>query len=1054
MGSLGRFVSTAFKIVCAFLLVFALAFAALYYVVFYVGVDKDPERKFDADSIMQNLSGETRVYYRDGAKRLGAFFDVNHRIYVPYGEIPENIVNALVAAEDSRFFEHNGFDFRGFARAMLANLKAGSLRQGGSSLTQQTVKNIFGREERSVKEKFRELRDAIKLERHFTKEQILEFYLNQFHVSGSGKGVAIAAQYFFDKELKDLTLAECAFIAGSVKGPFNYDPFAQRNAEKREQALKRGEARVRYVLGRMLEEEYITKEEHDEALSKPLEFKHGTFRYSISTQLALVEEKLNSEFYQEFFEKNGIRDWRRAQLEIVSTIDADYQDAAKRALQANISDLQMKLGGFELPTAAAPNRALSARKGDYLYGALDSVSRDSSGALFALYLSFGQVRGVVDKASLKALETELKADLEKILASRLAKGSVLLVSVTDSTKKDGFYPCKLETEPVLQGAIVAMRSGEVLASQGGFHNTGFDRSFKAMRQFGSSWKPLLFALAFTRGWNYLDELENDFNVFPYSGQFYYPRPDHKNKGEVVSVAWAATRSENIASIWLLDHLYDKLSESEFEEVMFENDYAERGDEDGKKYYERLRDKFGLMLTEGVKSEIEFEKAREKFVEECYAAGRLKTARAARNLLWKTDAKGGAKAPETKQFLKHNFARYDEILRERRKSEVNSAEGLPPMETVVLDSNFTLADFAKIETSMERVDPEANYLSPENLRYWPDFKRSLAMADFARFAHEIGISAKLEKVQSMVLGANDVSLAEMTTAYETVLGGSVFKCKDGDWGEPCLIREIRNRDGRTIFRNSVEAKRVLDDTVTSQMQVILRSVFTNGTARSRVQDVSVAKDGKKLLFPAMGKTGTTNDFRNVAFLGAIPLYDSAKADFSTHSMLAVGSYVGFDNNKPMKSGRMRIAGTSGGLPQWVSFIQDVLGIEKVASKVDFFSLRNVKAGGVELAYENWRGDLQVDAVSGLALAEPREDSRKLPWLEVPGFTPPQVESEAAQAAAAGGFFTALPPPSPEPAFVPADSLAEGAPEAQAVEADEWELPKDFKEEAFVPIEAEF
>ena len=88
-----------------------------------------------------------------------------------------------------------------------------------------TAKNVLGREERSIKAKWKELINALRLETHFSKEDILEFYLNQFHVSGTGKGVAIAAQYFFDKELKDLSLAECAFIAGSVKGPFNYDPF-------------------------------------------------------------------------------------------------------------------------------------------------------------------------------------------------------------------------------------------------------------------------------------------------------------------------------------------------------------------------------------------------------------------------------------------------------------------------------------------------------------------------------------------------------------------------------------------------------------------------------------------------------------------------------------------------------------------------------------------------------------------------------------------------------------------------------------------------------------
>ena len=249
------------KIMAAFALVGLICCIPLYIVVFKILPEKDPDNQFNRKTILQVLSGETRVFYRDGDNLLGAFFDANHRVYVPYGDIPVNIVNALVAAEDAGYWNHDGFSLYGFTRAMVSNLKSGHMRQGGSTLTQQAVKNIFGREERSVKEKGKELINALRMEKHFSKEEILEFYLNQFHVSGTGKGVAIAAQYFFNKELKDLTLAECAFIAGSVKGPFNYDPFIQRNKERRDRAIARGAERLQYVLGRMVEENYISEAE-------------------------------------------------------------------------------------------------------------------------------------------------------------------------------------------------------------------------------------------------------------------------------------------------------------------------------------------------------------------------------------------------------------------------------------------------------------------------------------------------------------------------------------------------------------------------------------------------------------------------------------------------------------------------------------------------------------------------------------------------------------------------------------------------------------------------
>ena len=194
------------KILAAFALVGIICCIPAYIFVFKILPERDPDNQFNRDTILQVLSGETRVYYNDGNELLGAFFDANHRLYVPYGDIPKDIVNALIAAEDAGYWNHNGFSMQGFLRAMLANIKSGHMRQGGSTLTQQTAKNVLGREERSIKAKWKELINALRLEKHFSKEDILEFYLNQFHVSGTGKGVAIAAQYFFDKELGPVQL--------------------------------------------------------------------------------------------------------------------------------------------------------------------------------------------------------------------------------------------------------------------------------------------------------------------------------------------------------------------------------------------------------------------------------------------------------------------------------------------------------------------------------------------------------------------------------------------------------------------------------------------------------------------------------------------------------------------------------------------------------------------------------------------------------------------------------------------------------------------------------
>lgn len=1051
-----KFLKTFLKIAIALCIVGLLCLIPLYIIVFRVLPEKDPDGIFNRRYILSELSGESRVYYRDGERLLGSFFDVNHRIYVPFGEIPENIVNALVAAEDARYFDHGGFDITGFSRAMLNNVRAGRLQQGGSTLTQQTVKNIYGREERSIKAKWKELINALRMEKHFSKEEILEFYLNQFHVSGTGKGVAIAAQYFFNKDLKDLTLAECAFIAGSVKGPFNYDPFIQRNQQRRDRALERGRTRLKYVLGRMVDEEYITQEQMDSALAKPLEFNHGNFRFSLSTQLSRLEEKFETDFYQGLFEKEGISDWRKAQLQIVTTIDADYQMAAKRAVQDNISNLQVKLGGFVLPKSDLPNRAAFARAGDYLYGAVDSVNYDGKGNLSDIYLSFGQLHGHVGASDLADLGKQMNADVKTVLAPRLAKGSVLLASVKDTVKVDGAVPCLIETEPVLQGALVAIQNGEVVASQAGFHNTGFDRSFKAKRQLGSSWKPILYAAALNYHWHYLDELENEFNLFQYENDFYFPRPDHKNKGETVSILWAAVRSENIASIWLLDHLLDKLSTEEFMGVAAENGYLKREDEAFDDYRKRLRDQHGLYLNETAKQEIEFSKAQKSLYEKLLYENRPAAARALRNMFYGRNVESGKKKYQKIQReyfaeFNHNFLHYLAILKDRDLKALNPEDPLSP--TALSDEevypNLNLSDIRRLNGMMGIPREDVDYSKAEELFYWPDFRRSVAMAAFAKFAGEIGIHGKLREVQSMPLGVNEIPLAEMTTAYQTLLTGNIYKCADGEWNEPCLVKEIRDRDGRRIFENSVETKKVLSDTVTEQMAVMLHAVFQYGTAISQYKNLTMTSPSGEntLLYPTFGKTGTTNDYRNVAFLGAIPTFVPNKNGFALDSVIAIGSYVGFDDNRPLKSGRTRIAGSSGGLPQWAEFAKAVVKVRGENLKVDFLDISMLAKGEIPLRLGTERGEVQVNPVTGLPVYSATEAVRNVPLLDVPGYTSPAQVETAAASAANSGMMTSL----SMPAFAP-DALPSHESSSSKAEEEEFELPADFTgDNAFVPIE---
>ncbi|HSQ42912.1 MAG TPA: transglycosylase domain-containing protein, partial [Fibrobacteraceae bacterium] len=882
------------------LLTGAMALTAWYLIFRYLPT-QDPEKQFTRTNILSILSGETRVYFRDGKTLHGAFFDANHRVYVPYSQIPPAVVNALVASEDARFFQHGGFDPRGFARAVFINLRHLGWVQGGSTLTQQTAKNIFGREERSLGEKFKELESALRLEHNFRKEDILEFYLNQFHVTGTGRGLSIAAWHFFSKDLSQLNLAECAFIAGSVKGPAKYDPFIQKTQEGRERAMQRANIRLRYVLERMLDEGYITQAEFDQALREPLHFQMGQFRFSQSSTMERLEEKLNGPFYSHLFDSLGIDTWQKAQLRIITTLDAQADSAAASALQANLADLQMRLGGFSLPKGVRPDNVTRLRSGEYLYGSLDSVIR-KNGHLESLWLRFGVSRGVIRRTELDTFALRHRLSADRALAGVLNKGAVLLVRILDTGR---VAPCRLETEPVVQGGLVALSNGQVLASQGGFHNTGFDRVNQAERQFGSSWKPLLIALSLQMGWHYLDTLDNTWNLFPFVRTFYFPRPDHEERAPKVSIAWMAARSENIAAIWLLDHLLDHLSAQQLHGLALRHGYLRREGEDDLSWRVRLRDSLGLIATDAVQAEIAFIKARDSLVRDLRREGQEGKAWTLTNLFYGSGIQDAAKEqkkfPNNLALLRFNYLSLHSLLQARLNAETRG-DDLVPTDSVILRDSLTLTDFIRLEARL--IPPQGGdwMLDESQLLHWPDLRRSLAMDALVEFCHEIGIRSKIKPVLSMPLGTNDVTLAEMAVAYQTLFTGQVHRCLDGNWNEPCLIQEIQAADGHTLFRNTEESRIVLADSITAQIAAILRETFESGTARGGLnQAILTPPDSlaQPLAIPVAGKTGTTNDYRNVAFLGALPGWDSLDQSFHLDQPIILGSYVGFDDNRTMQ-----------------------------------------------------------------------------------------------------------------------------------------------------------
>ena len=302
-------------------------------------VVQEPGEHLSRASIESVIAQESPVLYADGRTRIGVFFSREHRDHVPFAEIPEAWIQAITATEDKRYWDHVGVDVFGIARAMVTNVLAGRVVAGGSTLTQQTAKNLYYRPDRSLRSKLEELVNALRLEAHYSKEEILEFYANQFHVSANGRGLGIAARYFFDRDVAELGVQECAFLAGLVKAPARYNPFVGGSEETRAKAMKKGQDRTAYVLSRMVDEGFLTSEKEKELANKPLPFKKGVFRYSSSVMLDEVERRLALPPFPDLFEQAGIGNPSTAGIEVVTTLDERVQRAARYGLVHHLTEV-------------------------------------------------------------------------------------------------------------------------------------------------------------------------------------------------------------------------------------------------------------------------------------------------------------------------------------------------------------------------------------------------------------------------------------------------------------------------------------------------------------------------------------------------------------------------------------------------------------------------------------------------------------------------------------------------------------------------------------------
>lgn len=438
----------------------------------------------------------SRVQAGDG--KLIAEYGIEKRVYVPIQSIPKTIQHALVASEDKRFYEHDGFDSRGFMRAMVANLKHAIKKErfeGGSTLTQQVAKNFLVGNERKIARKIREVFIAKRIEKATSKDRILELYLNEMYFGRRAYGIAGASLNYFDKPLNELTLGQAAYLAGLVRGPNNYQP---------DKNLNRAIARRNYVLSRMLEDGYITEEEANAAKAEDLVIKDRLFGEEY-----LAADYFVAEVRKQIGDLYGEKQLNEGGLSIRTTLDTKMQLAARKALRKGIEDFDLRhgyRGPFEIFENADNWKTKLAEI---------ELPRDIGNWKPAFVLSVDDKQATIgfsDADEGKILLDDLKwakaalkdgkvGKTPKTVGEVLAVGEVIIVAPKNDPKQKNTY--LLRQIPEVNGGIIAMdpHTGRVLALVGGysFKQNQFNRATQAYRQPGSAFKPFVYAAALDNG---------------------------------------------------------------------------------------------------------------------------------------------------------------------------------------------------------------------------------------------------------------------------------------------------------------------------------------------------------------------------------------------------------------------------------------------------------------------------------------------------------------------------------------------------------------------------
>lgn len=432
------------------------------------------------DALEEYQPSLVTTLYSDHDEPFAAFFE-QKRFWVPLDKIPRHLINGIIAVEDAQFYQHRGINFRGIARALLVNLRALRPVEGGSSLTQQLAKLLLLTPEKHLSRKIKEALLAIEIEKRYSKEKILELYLNQVYFGHGAYGVESAAQTYFKKSVDQLNLAEAATLAGLPRAPNYYSPITDK-----ERAMRRRN----HVLTRMAERGFITNEQSASAVNAT--FDEFSFEKTRNLGPYFVEY-----IRQQLEEKYGTYAVYHGGLKVYTSLNISAQRSAEAALIEGLREID-KVRGFRPPQTRfstvhgfgkAPLSYLIPKAGETLSATVTKILPKT------ITVQVGGYQGdiALDKVpwAVSQLHQQFQAGME------------VKVQVLSVNKRKKTLDLSLEQDPEIEGAFLAIdpRDGGIKAMIGGydFERSKFNRALQARRQPGSAFKPFVYAAAFDRG---------------------------------------------------------------------------------------------------------------------------------------------------------------------------------------------------------------------------------------------------------------------------------------------------------------------------------------------------------------------------------------------------------------------------------------------------------------------------------------------------------------------------------------------------------------------------